>query len=196
MLVSSSNTSFIYFTWRQLWYLPMHGWLAFFRRSVRVRQLKTRSMRSSKSCMKDFTVSALCLFSLLGYPNCLGVNFLRKWTGHLFQENGYALVKFFFLMTIAAAWYQRLFQGPGCCWTRQSLSYVNIRRRLSLASLIHFLKALYGMVIWSSKTARRTIWALLFHDFADQLYFHNILEAGFAFLLLSFLLLGTSWIGR
>jgi|TARA_R110000764_G_scaffold55493_1_gene121184 Amt family ammonium transporter len=96
MLVSSSNTLFILLG--AIMVFAMHAGFAF----LEVGTVRHKNqVNALVKIMTDFAVSALVYF-FVGYQIAYGVNFFES-AATLSQENGYALVKFFFLMTFAAA---------------------------------------------------------------------------------------------
>lgn len=96
MLVSSSNTLFILLG--AIMVFAMHAGFAF----LEVGTVRHKNqVNALVKIMTDFAVSALVYF-FIGYHIAYGVTFFDS-AAVLAQENGYSLVKFFFLMTFAAA---------------------------------------------------------------------------------------------
>ncbi|ETI60338.1 ammonium transporter [Marinomonas profundimaris] len=96
MLVSSSNTLFILLG--AIMVFAMHAGFAF----LEVGTVRHKNqVNALVKIMTDFAISALVYF-FVGYQIAYGINFFES-AATLSQENGYALVKFFFLMTFAAA---------------------------------------------------------------------------------------------
>ncbi len=96
MLVSSSNTLFILLG--AIMVFAMHAGFAF----LEVGTVRHKNqVNALVKIMTDFAISALVYF-FVGYQIAYGINFFDSATV-LSQEHGYSLVKFFFLMTFAAA---------------------------------------------------------------------------------------------
>lgn len=95
-LIHGSNTLFILLG--AVMVLAMHAGFAFL--EVGTVRLKNQVNALSK-ILSDFAVSCLAYF-FVGYWVAYGIDFLRP-ASELSVENGYALVKFFFLLTFAAA---------------------------------------------------------------------------------------------
>lgn len=95
-LVHGSNTLFLLMG--AVMVLAMHAGFAFL--EVGTVRLKNQVNALSK-ILSDFAISALAYF-FVGYWIAYGVTFLQP-AAQLTTENGYALVKFFFLLTFAAA---------------------------------------------------------------------------------------------
>ncbi|WP_325435780.1 ammonium transporter [Pseudomonas nitroreducens] len=95
-LVHGSNTLFLLMG--AVMVLAMHAGFAFL--EVGTVRLKNQVNALSK-ILSDFAISALAYF-FVGYWIAYGVTFLQP-AAQLTHENGYALVKFFFLLTFAAA---------------------------------------------------------------------------------------------
>jgi len=96
MLVSSSNTLFILLG--AIMVFAMHAGFAF----LEVGTVRHKNqVNALVKIMTDFAISALIYF-FVGYQIAYGINFFES-AATLSQENGYVLVKFFFLMTFAAA---------------------------------------------------------------------------------------------
>lgn len=96
MLVSSSNTLFILLG--AIMVFAMHAGFAF----LEVGTVRHKNqVNALVKIMTDFAVSALVYF-FIGYQIAYGINFFDS-AAVLSQEHGYSLVKFFFLMTFAAA---------------------------------------------------------------------------------------------
>ena len=95
-LIHGSNTLFILLG--AVMVLAMHAGFAFL--EVGTVRLKNQVNALSK-ILSDFAVSSLAYF-FIGYWIAYGVDFLKP-ASELSAENGYAVVKFFFLLTFAAA---------------------------------------------------------------------------------------------
>ncbi|RBP82368.1 ammonium transporter [Marinomonas rhizomae] len=96
MLVSSSNTLFILLG--AIMVFAMHAGFAF----LEVGTVRHKNqVNALVKIMTDFAISALVYF-FIGYQIAYGINFFDS-AAVLSQEHGYSLVKFFFLMTFAAA---------------------------------------------------------------------------------------------
>ncbi len=96
VLVHGANTLFILMG--AVMVLAMHAGFAFL--EVGTVRLKNQVNALSK-IIADFAVSTLAYF-FIGYWVAYGVTFLQP-ADQLIAENGYSLVKFFFLLTFAAA---------------------------------------------------------------------------------------------
>lgn len=95
-LISSSNTLFILLG--AIMVFAMHAGFAF----LEVGTVRHKNqVNALVKIMTDFAVSALVYF-FVGYQIAYGMNFFDS-AAILSQEHGYKLVKFFFLMTFAAA---------------------------------------------------------------------------------------------
>jgi len=95
-LISGSNTVFILLG--AVMVLAMHAGFAFLEVGT-VRQ--KNQVNALSKIISDFAMSALAYF-FVGYWVAYGVTFLVP-TSELTAEHGYPLVKFFFLLTFAAA---------------------------------------------------------------------------------------------
>lgn len=96
MLVASSNTFFILLG--AIMVFAMHAGFAF----LEVGTVRHKNqVNALVKIMTDFAVSALVYF-FIGYQIAYGINFFES-ASTLAEQNGYTLVKFFFLMTFAAA---------------------------------------------------------------------------------------------
>lgn len=96
MLVSSSNTLFILLG--AVMVFAMHAGFAF----LEVGTVRHKNqVNALVKIMTDFAISALVYF-FVGYQIAYGITFFDS-AAVLSQDNGYSLVKFFFLMTFAAA---------------------------------------------------------------------------------------------
>ena len=95
-LISSSNTLFILLG--AIMVFAMHAGFAF----LEVGTVRHKNqVNALVKIMTDFAISALVYF-FIGYQIAYGINFFDS-AAVLSQEHGYSLVKFFFLMTFAAA---------------------------------------------------------------------------------------------
>ncbi|KZN12310.1 ammonium transporter [Marinomonas sp. TW1] len=95
-LISSSNTLFILLG--AIMVFAMHAGFAF----LEVGTVRHKNqVNALVKIMTDFAISALVYF-FVGYQIAYGVSFFDS-ASVLSENNGYALVKFFFLMTFAAA---------------------------------------------------------------------------------------------
>jgi len=95
-LISSSNTLFILLG--AIMVFAMHAGFAF----LEVGTVRHKNqVNALVKIMTDFAISALVYF-FIGYQIAYGVSFFDS-ASVLAENNGYALVKFFFLMTFAAA---------------------------------------------------------------------------------------------
>lgn len=161
-LVHGSNTLFILMG--AVMVLAMHAGFAFL--EVGTVRLKNQVNALSK-ILSDFAISALAYF-FIGYWIAYGVNFLQP-AASLVTENGYALVKFFFLLTFAAAIpaiisggiAERARFGPQLCAT---------------ALIVAFVYPFFEGLIWNANFGfqdwLKAEFGATFHDFAGSVVVH------------------------
>ncbi len=163
-LIHGSNTLFILLG--AVMVLAMHAGFAFLEVGT-VRQ--KNQVNALSKIISDFAVSALAYF-FVGYWIAYGVTFLEP-ASVLTEGNGYALVKFFFLLTFAAAIpaiisggiAERAKFGPQLCATV-----------LIVAFIYPFFEGMiwngnYGVQAWLE--AR---FGVAFHDFAGSVVVHAV----------------------
>ena len=161
-LIHGSNTLFILLG--AVMVLAMHAGFAFLEVGT-VRQ--KNQVNALSKIISDFAVSALAYF-FIGYWIAYGVTFLEP-ASVLTEGNGYALVKFFFLLTFAAAIpaiisggiAERAKFGPQLCATV-----------LIVAFIYPFFEGMiwngnYGVQAWLEAQFGAT-----FHDFAGSVVVH------------------------
>jgi Amt family ammonium transporter len=95
---SKSGADVLFILLGAIMVLAMHAGFAFLELGT-VR--KKNQVNALVKILTDFSVSTIAYF-FIGYSIAYGVNFLSG-AEHLIQKNGYDLVKFFFLLTFAAA---------------------------------------------------------------------------------------------
>ncbi|MBB4867993.1 Amt family ammonium transporter [Pseudomonas nitritireducens] len=161
-LVHGSNTLFLLMG--AVMVLAMHAGFAFL--EVGTVRLKNQVNALSK-ILSDFAISTLAYF-FIGYWIAYGVTFLQP-AAHLANENGYALVKFFFLLTFAAAIpaiisggiAERAKFGPQLCAT---------------ALIVAFVYPFFEGLIWNGNFGLqdwlKAEFGAPFHDFAGSVVVH------------------------
>ena len=161
-LTSGSNTLFILIG--AVMVLAMHAGFAFLEAGT-VRQ--KNQVNALSKILADFAVSTLAYF-FVGYWVAYGVNFFQP-ASVLMADNGYALVKFFFLLTFAAAIPAIISGGiaerarfmPQLCAT---------------AIIVSLLYPLFEGLIWNSNFGLQAWLAAQFgasfHDFAGSVVVH------------------------
>ncbi|MBS7691705.1 ammonium transporter [Pseudomonas lalucatii] len=163
-LIHGSNTLFILLG--AVMVLAMHAGFAFLEVGT-VRQ--KNQVNALSKIISDFAVSALAYF-FIGYWIAYGVTFLEP-ASVLTEESGYALVKFFFLLTFAAAIpaiisggiAERAKFGPQLCATV-----------LIVAFVYPFFEGMiwngnYGVQAWLEAQ-----YGASFHDFAGSVVVHAV----------------------
>ncbi|SDS72212.1 ammonium transporter [Pseudomonas oryzae] len=163
-LVHGSNTLFILIG--AVMVLAMHAGFAFLEVGT-VRQ--KNQVNALSKILADFAVSCLAYF-FVGYWVAYGVNFLAP-ASTLTVDNGYALVKFFFLLTFAAAIpaiisggiAERSRFGPQLCATLLIVSFI-----------YPFFEGLiwngnFGLQSWLTER-----FGAAFHDFAGSVVVHAV----------------------
>lgn len=161
-LVHGSNTLFLLMG--AVMVLAMHAGFAFL--EVGTVRLKNQVNALSK-IISDFAVSALAYF-FIGYWIAYGVTFMQP-AEQLVADHGYALVKFFFLLTFAAAIpaiisggiAERAKFGPQMCAT---------------ALIVAFIYPFFEGMIWNGNLGLQA-WlehqfGAPFHDFAGSVVVH------------------------
>lgn len=161
-LIHGSNTLFILLG--AVMVLAMHAGFAFLEVGT-VRQ--KNQVNALSKIISDFAVSALAYF-FIGYWIAYGVTFLEP-ASVLTEGNGYALVKFFFLLTFAAAIpaiisggiAERAKFGPQLCAT---------------VLIVAFIYPFFEGMIWNGNYGVQT-WleaqfGATFHDFAGSVVVH------------------------
>ncbi|MCQ4312033.1 ammonium transporter [Pseudomonas stutzeri] len=164
VLIHSANSLFILMG--AVMVLAMHAGFAFL--EVGTVRLKNQVNALSK-IIADFAVSTLAYF-FIGYWVAYGVTFMQP-ADQLIAENGYSLVKFFFLLTFAAAIpaiisggiAERARFGPQLCATL-----------LIVAFIYPFFEGLmwngnFGLQAWLEAT-----FGAPFHDFAGSVVVHGM----------------------
>ncbi|MCG8905735.1 ammonium transporter [Pseudomonas nitroreducens] len=161
-LVHGSNTLFLLIG--AVMVLAMHAGFAFL--EVGTVRLKNQVNALSK-ILSDFAISTLAYF-FVGYWIAYGVTFLQP-AATLANENGYALVKFFFLLTFAAAIpaiisggiAERAKFGPQLCAT---------------ALIVAFVYPFFEGLIWNGNFGLqnwlKAEFGAAFHDFAGSVVVH------------------------
>ncbi|UTW08452.1 ammonium transporter [Pseudomonas benzenivorans] len=163
-LIHGSNTLFILLG--AVMVLAMHAGFAFLEVGT-VRQ--KNQVNALSKIISDFAVSALAYF-FIGYWIAYGVTFLEP-ASVLTQENGYALVKFFFLLTFAAAIpaiisggiAERARFGPQLCAT---------------VLIVAFVYPFFEGMIWNGNYGVQAwlegAFGASFHDFAGSVVVHAV----------------------
>lgn len=161
-LVHGSNTLFLLMG--AVMVLAMHAGFAFL--EVGTVRLKNQVNALAK-ILSDFAISTLAYF-FVGYWIAYGVTFLQP-AATLANENGYALVKFFFLLTFAAAIpaiisggiAERARFGPQLCAT---------------ALIVAFIYPFFEGLIWNGNFGLqgwlKVEFGAAFHDFAGSVVVH------------------------
>lgn len=163
-LVHGSNTLFILLG--AVMVLAMHAGFAF----LEVGTVRHKNQVNALSkIISDFAISALAYF-FIGYWIAYGVTFLEP-AATLTVDNGYALVKFFFLLTFAAAIpaiisggiAERAKFGPQLCATFM---------------IVAFVYPFFEGMIWNGNYGLQA-WLLAqfgasFHDFAGSVVVHAV----------------------
>lgn len=162
-LISSSNTFFILLG--AIMVFAMHAGFAF----LEVGTVRSKNqVNALVKIMTDFAISALVYF-FIGYQIAYGVNFFAS-AETLAQHNGYDLVKFFFLMTFAAAIPAIISGGVA---ERARFYPMLISAAVIVGVAYPFLEGLiwngnYGFQSWLE-----TSFGAPFHDFAGSIVVHG-----------------------
>lgn len=163
-LIHGSNTLFILMG--AVMVLAMHAGFAFLEVGT-VRQ--KNQVNALSKILSDFAVSTLAYF-FIGYWVAYGVNFLQP-AAVLAEDHGYALVKFFFLLTFAAAIpaiisggiAERAKFGPQLCAT---------------ALIVAFVYPFFEGLIWNGNFGLqdwlKASFGASFHDFAGSVVVHAL----------------------
>ena len=163
-LIHGSNTLFILMG--AVMVLAMHAGFAFLEVGT-VRQ--KNQVNALSKILSDFAISTLAYF-FIGYWVAYGVTFLQP-AGELAAEHGYALVKFFFLLTFAAAIpaiisggiAERAKFGPQLCAT---------------ALIVAFVYPFFEGLIWNGNFGLqdwlKASFGAGFHDFAGSVVVHAV----------------------
>ncbi|MBJ7538056.1 ammonium transporter [Marinomonas transparens] len=178
MLVSSSNTFFILLG--AIMVFAMHAGFAF----LEVGTVRNKNqVNALVKIMTDFAISALVYF-FVGYQIAYDINFFESATV-LSEQSGYSLVKFFFLMTFAAAIPAIISGGVA---ERAKFYPMLISAAVIVGVAYPFLEGLiwngnYGFQAWLEAE-----YGAPFHDFAGSIVVHGF---GGWVALAAILLLGT-----
>ncbi|WP_236209421.1 ammonium transporter [Pseudomonas tohonis] len=163
-LIHGSNTLFILMG--AVMVLAMHAGFAFLEVGT-VRQ--KNQVNALSKILSDFAISTLAYF-FIGYWVAYGVTFLQP-AGELAADHGYALVKFFFLLTFAAAIpaiisggiAERARFGPQLCAT---------------ALIVAFVYPFFEGLIWNGNLGLqdwlKASFGASFHDFAGSVVVHAV----------------------
>ncbi|MDW3714065.1 MULTISPECIES: ammonium transporter [unclassified Pseudomonas] len=163
-LIHGSNTLFILMG--AVMVLAMHAGFAFLEVGT-VRQ--KNQVNALSKILSDFAISTLAYF-FIGYWVAYGVTFLQP-AGELAADHGYALVKFFFLLTFAAAIpaiisggiAERARFGPQLCAT---------------ALIVAFVYPFFEGLIWNGNFGLqdwlKASFGASFHDFAGSVVVHAV----------------------
>ncbi|BCG23582.1 ammonium transporter [Pseudomonas tohonis] len=163
-LIHGSNTLFILMG--AVMVLAMHAGFAFLEVGT-VRQ--KNQVNALSKILSDFAISTLAYF-FIGYWVAYGVTFLQP-AGELAADHGYALVKFFFLLTFAAAIpaiisggiAERARFGPQLCAT---------------ALIVAFVYPFFEGLIWNGNFGLqdwlKASFGAGFHDFAGSVVVHAV----------------------
>lgn len=163
-LVSSSNTLFILLG--AIMVFAMHAGFAF----LEVGTVRHKNqVNALVKIMTDFAISALVYF-FVGYQIAYGVTFFDSATV-LAENNGYELVKFFFLMTFAAAIPAIISGGVA---ERARFYPMLISAAIIVGVVYPFFEGIiwngnYGFQDWLAAT-----FGASFHDFAGSVVVHGV----------------------
>ncbi|AKJ27415.1 ammonium transporter [Caldimonas brevitalea] len=146
--------------------LAMHAGFAFLELGTVRRKNQVNAL---VKILVDFSVSTLAYF-FVGYTVAYGVDFLRP-AAELTQRNGVELVRFFFLLTIAAA-VPAIVSG-GIAERARFFPQV-----LATAVLVGLVYPLYEGVVWNQRfgvqAALQTLTGVPMHDFAGSVVVHAV----------------------
>jgi Amt family ammonium transporter len=163
-LVQSSNTLFILLG--AIMVFAMHAGFAF----LEVGTVRNKNqVNALVKIITDFAISCICYF-FVGYWIAYGVTFFAG-AETLAQQNGYDLVKFFFLMTFAAAIPAIVSGGIA---ERAKFYPFLIASGLIVAFVYPFFEGIiwngnYGFQSWLEQTT-----GAAFHDFAGSVVVHGV----------------------
>lgn len=163
-LVSSSNTLFILLG--AIMVFAMHAGFAF----LEVGTVRHKNqVNALVKIMTDFAISALVYF-FVGYQIAYGVTFFDS-AEVLSENNGYALVKFFFLMTFAAAIPAIISGGVA----ERAKFYPML---ISAAMIVGLVYPFFEGIIWNGNYGFQTwlenSFGAGFHDFAGSVVVHGV----------------------
>lgn len=163
-LVSSSNTLFILLG--AIMVFAMHAGFAF----LEVGTVRHKNqVNALVKIMTDFAVSALVYF-FIGYQIAYGVTFFDS-AVVLSQNNGYELVKFFFLMTFAAAIPAIISGGVA----ERAKFYPML---ISAAFIVGIVYPFFEGIIWNGNYGFQgwleSTFGAAFHDFAGSIVVHGV----------------------
>lgn len=164
MLVHSANTLFLLAD--AVMVLAMHAGFAFLEVGT-VRQ--KNQVNALCKILSDFAVSTLAYF-FIGYWIAYGVNFLHP-AAELAADSGYGLVKFFFLLTFAAA-IPAIISGGIAERARF------VPQLCATALIVAFVYPFYEGVVWNGNFGLQA-WLIAhpgaaFHDFAGSVVVHAV----------------------
>ncbi len=163
-LIHGSNTLFILMG--AIMVLAMHAGFAFL--EVGTVRLKNQVNALSK-ILSDFAVSTLAYF-FIGYWMAYGVTFMAP-ASELTGENGYALVKFFFLLTFAAA-IPAIISGGIAERARF------VPQLVATALVVAFVYPFFEGMIWNGNYGFQgwleAQFGATFHDFAGSVVVHAV----------------------
>ena len=146
--------------------LAMHAGFAFLELGT-VR--KKNQVNALVKILTDFAISTIAYF-FIGYSVAYGVNFLTG-AEHLAAKNGYELVKFFFLLTFAAAIPAIVSGGVA---ERAKFNPMLLATFMLVGFIYPFFEGIawnhrFGIQDWMSAT-----WGAEFHDFAGSVVVHAV----------------------
>jgi len=163
-LVSGADTLFILLG--AIMVFAMHAGFAF----LEVGTVRHKNqVNALVKIMSDFAVSALVYF-FFGYWFAYGVTFFDS-ASVLAQNNGYELVKFFFLMTFAAAIPAIISGGVA---ERARFNPMLIAAALCVALVYPFFEGLIWNGNWGFQNWLETSFGASFHDFAGSIVVHAV----------------------
>ncbi|MFW2177161.1 MULTISPECIES: ammonium transporter [unclassified Moraxella] len=144
--------------------LAMHAGFAFLELgTVRAKN----QVNALSKILGDFCVSTMAYF-FIGYPLAYGINFLHS-TDVLLADNGYELMKFFFLLTFAAA-IPAIVSG-GVAERAKMLPLL-----IATFLIVSFFYPLMEGVVWGGKfgiqSGIESLFGVPFHDFAGSIVVH------------------------
>ncbi len=163
-IATSANTMFILIG--AILVFAMHAGFAFLEVGT-VRQ--KNQVNALVKIMTDFAVSALAYF-FVGFSIAYGIDFYSSATD-LAQNNGYELVKFFFLMTFAAAIPAIISGGVA----ERAKFYPML---IAAALVVVFVYSVFEGIIWNGNMGLQawleSMFGAPFHDFAGSLVVHGV----------------------
>lgn len=146
--------------------LAMHAGFAFLEVGT-VR--KKNQVNALVKILSDFAISTLAYF-IVGYSIAYGINFMSS-ASELTQQNGYELVKFFFLLTFAAAIPAIVSGGIA----ERSRFYPQLAATALLVGLVY---PLFEGIAWNSRFGIQdwlnNTFGASFHDFAGSVVVHAV----------------------